>query len=263
MILNDKGEDKDMSQFSFDDYQNMVARAQTKGGSNNVRIGFFKLKNDGDEALVRFNVHKIDDLDFASIHQLGQAQRWMKVNCLTPIGVYDSDDCPFCKAVAEGDTSITPAKKRCYVQVLVSYKDRATGTFASYQPVIWERPAGFSREIAGLLHDWNDLTEHIFKVTRLGAAGSKDTRYNISYVPVYDKPDVIPADFSSFNGFNLSKHSFWIKTKADMEAFLKTGEWPESGAEPADRAVVAPAPAIHVEDADDLFADSTVVAPAA
>lgn len=215
-----------MAQFNYADYQNVVARAQNNTGASNVKVGFFKLKNDGDEALVRINVASMEDLQFATVHQLGAAQKWMKVGCLNPVGSY-SDTCPLCSAVAGGNTSIGKAAKRVFVQMMVSYKDAVTGQFSAAIPVIWERPAGFASEIASKLRDYGPLNERVFKVTRNGAAGNMQTTYAISYIPVYDKPEAVPADFSAFANFNIAKHSYWEKSVADINTFLTTGSFPE------------------------------------
>lgn len=215
-----------MSTFNYADYQNAVARAQNN--ENAVKVGFFKLKNNGDEAIVRFNVSSLDSLQFASVHQLNAATRWMKVSCLNTMGSYQNE-CPFCQSVAAGNTSISGAKKKVYVQMLVAYKDPTTQSWSTPVPVIWERPAGFSREIACLLNDYGQpLNDRIFKVTRNGEAGNMQTSYSISYIPLLDKPELIPMDFSAFNNFNIAKHSFWEKSREDIEAFLATGSFPQT-----------------------------------
>jgi hypothetical protein len=224
-----------MSNFSYAQYQDVIARAQS-GDGNSTKIGFFKMKNDKDEALVRFNVASLDSLQFATVHQLGAAQKWMKVSCLNPVGSYQAT-CPLCAAVAGGAKDIGKASKKVYVQMMVAYKDAATQTFSSAIPVIWERPAGFSREIANLLKDYGDLTQRVFKVTRNGAAGNMQTTYSISYIPLYDKPESVTTDFGAFNNFNIAKHSFWEKTAGDINVFLNTGSFSEVA-----RAPQAPTP---------------------
>lgn len=215
-----------MSQFNYQDYQNVVSKAQSAPTSGAVKVGFFKLHNDKDEALVRINVASLDELQFATVHQLSAATKWMKVSCLNEVGSY-SDNCPLCAKVAAGDTSIGKASKKVYVQMLVSYKDAATGAFSAAVPVIWERPAGFSREIANLLRDYGSLKEHVFKVTRNGAAGDMKTTYSIAYIPLYDKPETVSTDFGAFTNFKIEKHSYWVKTKEEIETFLTTGSFPE------------------------------------
>ena len=88
-----------MSNFDYNQYQEVIARAQNGSNGSSTKIGFFKMKNDKDEALVRFNVSSLEELQFATVHQLGAAQKWMKVSCLNPVGSYQ-DTCPLCAAVS-------------------------------------------------------------------------------------------------------------------------------------------------------------------
>lgn len=258
-----------MANFTYAQYQDVVAKAQNNSAAgSNVKVGFFKLKNDQDEALVRINVASMEDLQFATVHQLGAAQKWMKVGCLNPVGSY-SDNCPLCSAVAGGNTSIGKASKKVYVQMMVAYKDVVTGQFSAAIPVIWERPAGFASEIASKLRDYGPLTERVFKVTRNGAAGNMQTTYTISYIPVYDKPEAVPADFSAFANFNIAKHSYWEKSVEDINTFLTTGSFPEhvKAQAPVEGAYVAPTAfsaqpaAVPVFNAQPAPAASTHVAP--
>jgi len=215
-----------MSQFNYNDYQKVVANAQS-GSTPSVKVGFFKLKNDGEEALIRINCASLDDLQFATVHTVKTSEgRWMRVSCLNPLGQY-GDSCALCSAsLAEGST-VSKAGKKVYVQMLVSYRDATTGSWSAATPVIWERPAGFSRELANKIRDFGSLKEHVFKVTRNGAAGDMKTTYSLDYVPVYDKPELVSSDFSAFNNFNIAKHSYWEKTAEEIDVFLQTGEFPE------------------------------------
>ena len=226
-----------MSQFSYNEYQKVVAKAQNPSATNAVKIGFFKLA-DGQEALVRINVSKLDDLKFATVHAPvfgkkfeGLGSGFTPVMCLNEVGSY-SDACPFCKAAAEGHDVIGKAAKKVYVQMLVSYKDSNTGTFSAAVPVIWERPAGFSKELATKLRDYENLAAHVFKVTRIGSG--KDTKYSLDYIPLYDKPETVSTDFGAFNNFDLTKHSFWVKTAEDLQSFVNTGSFPAAEPKPAE-----------------------------
>lgn len=228
-----------MSNFTYAQYQDTIAKAQAGSTANNVKVGFFKMKNDKDEALVRINVSTMEDLQFATVHQLGAAQKWMKISCHNPVGSY-GDTCPLCSAVAAGNTSIGKASKKVYVQMLVSYKDPITNQFSAAVPVIWERPAGFAREITNLLRDYGNLKERVFKVTRNGAAGSMQTTYSIAYIPLFDKPEAVSTDFGAFTNFNIAKHSFWEKSIEDINTFLTTGSFPEYVKPAQEGAYVAP-----------------------
>lgn len=214
-----------MSQFNFNDYQAMVERAQN--GANSAKVGYFKLANDGDEALVRINCSNVNDLDFASVHTISAGGKWLKVSCLNPLGTYN-DGCELCTAVANGNSAISKASKKVYIQMLVSYKDKATGTWSEAQSVIWERPASYSREIANKLRDYGDLTQVLLKIARNGKAGDMKTTYSLDYaVPAVFKSEMIPMDFSAFNNFNTAKHSYWEKTAEEIHTFLTTGVFPE------------------------------------
>ena len=259
-----------MSQFNYQDYQNVVNRAQSAPSTNAVKIGFFKLK-DGEEALVRINVTKLDDLKFATVHKPvfgkkfeGLGTGFTPVSCLNEVGSY-SDACPFCKAAAEGHDVVGKAAKVVYVQMLVAYKDASTGAFSAAVPVVWERPAGFSKELASKLRDYGSLAEHVFKVSRLGAG--KDTKYSLDYIPVYDKPETVTTDFSAFNNFDITKHSFWIKSAEDLQYFLDNGTFPAAEAKPAstsanlDKVISSPAEEKKIEQALGM-ATTTAPAPA-
>ncbi len=259
-----------MSQFNYQDYQNVVNRAQSAPSTNAVKIGFFKLK-DGEEALVRINVTKLDDLKFATVHKPvfgkkfeGLGTGFTPVSCLNEVGSY-SDACPFCKAAAEGHDVVGKAAKVVYVQMLVAYKDASTGAFSAAVPVVWERPAGFSKELASKLRDYGSLAEHVFKVSRLGAG--KDTKYSLDYIPVYDKPETVTTDFSAFNNFDITKHSFWIKSAEDLQYFLDNGTFPAAEAKPAstsanlDKVISSPAEEKKIEQALGM-ATTTTPAPA-
>lgn len=215
-----------MSTFSYNDYAKATAAAAANKG-NSPRVGWFKLANDGDEALVRFNISSVEDLKFATIHQLGASTKWMKVNCLNDFGSTEQK-CPLCQRVAAGDTSIGKATNRVYIEMLVSYKDKTTGQWSTPIPVVWDKPAGFAREIATKLQNFGDLKQNLFKITRNGKAGDLKTTYPMDYaVPAIFKPEMIPADFSAFDNFKVNKHSYWEKSLEEIQTFLSTGAFPE------------------------------------
>lgn len=255
-----------MSQFNYQDYQKVVERAQNPS-NNTVKIGFFKLPKDGDEALVRINLKDINDLEFANVHKPafgkkfeGLGTGYTPVSCLNEVGSY-SDDCPFCKAVAAGNDTIGKASKVVYIKMLVAYKDAATGQFSTAIPVVWERPAGFSKELASKFKNYGPLADRVFKITRNGSG--KDTKYSLDYIPMLDKPELVPADFSAFNNFDLSKHSFWVKSAEDLQYFLDNGTFPAAEPKPAstsanlDKVISSPAEEKKIEEALGMKPEAT------
>lgn len=215
--------------FTYNDYLENAAKNQA---NRDNKIGYFKLDN-GEEALARLNVSSIDSLKFATVHKSIFGQRYAGlagfggVYCLNPINSYENV-CPLCAAAQNGHPVVDKAKQFVYVQLIVSYKDKATGQWSQPQPVIWERPAGFSRDIATILAEYGDLRHRLCKITRSGQ--KKETRYQILPVdkdsPVF-KPEMIPEDFSCFNDFDLGRHSYWVKSVEEINTYFATGSFPE------------------------------------
>jgi len=219
-----------MSTFTINQYQAAQAAAQNR--QNGVKVGFFKLQNDLDEALVRFDLASVEELEFVTVHSIHAGDRWLRVSCLNEFGSYGDDNCPLCRAANANDQRIGKVAKKVFVKMLVSYKDSKTGQWGQPQPVVWERSAtqkaGFVSQLSTLYRDYGDLRNSLFKVTRNGAKSDINTTYSITYaVPTVYKPEMIPADFSALDGLKLNKHSYWEKTAEEMNTFIETGEFPE------------------------------------
>lgn len=254
-----------MSQFSYAQYQQVVAQAQASG--DGTKVGFFKLKDDGDIAIARVNISCNEDMDFASVHTIGANGRWMKVSCLNPLGSYGGD-CALCAAhAANPKGSISKSAKKLFVQMMVSYRDPASATgYTPPAPVIWDRPAAFSRELANKLMIAGDLRNTLVLITRNGKAGDMQTTYSMDILPADHpvfKPEMIPADFSAFNNFNIARHSYWEKSADEINTYLTTGQFPEKAGNAAAPAapMAAPAPAV-APPAANTYAGATYAAPA-
>ena len=218
-----------MANFSYADYQNAVAQAEANSNGG-AKIGYFKLKDDGDIAIARLNIGTTDDLMFASVHTIGINGKWIKVSCLNPLGSYNGD-CALCSAHnANPKGAVSKAAKKLFIPMLVSYRDPNSATgYTAPAPVIWDRPAAFSRELANKLMIAGDLRNTLVLITRNGKAGDMQTTYSMDILPAEHpvfKPEMIPADFSAFNGFNIAKHSYWEKTAEEINTYLTTGQFP-------------------------------------
>lgn len=219
-----------MASFSYNDYQNVVAQAQANG-EGSTKVGYFRLKNDGDIAIARINISSPDDMMFASVHSVGMNGKWLKVSCMNPLGV-NGGQCALCSAYnANPNGSIGKSAKKVFVPMMVSYRDpNAEGGYTTPAPVIWDRPAAFSRELANKLMIAGDLRNTLVLITRNGKAGDMQTTYSMDILPETHpvfKPDMVPADFSAFNNFNIAKHSYWEKSADEINTFLTTGQFPE------------------------------------
>lgn len=255
-----------MANFSYADYQNVVAQAQANG-EGGAKVGYFKLKNDGDIAIARLNIGSTDELMFASVHTIGINGKWIKVSCLNPLGSYNGD-CGLCSAHnANPKGAVSKAAKKLFIPMMVSYRDpnAATG-YTAPAPVIWDRPAAFSRELANKLMVAGDLRNTLVLITRNGKAGDMQTTYSMDILPADHpvfKPDMIPADFSAFNNFNIARHSYWEKTAEEIQAYLTTGQFPErSNTQTANTAAsVAAAATYAAPQTGGYVAPTTTAAP--
>lgn len=219
------------SVFSFAQYQQIAAQEQAQSSGDGTKVNYFKLSNDGDIAIARINIASPDELMFAAVHTLQVGGRWMKVSCHNPLGM-NAAGCPLCAAnAANPKGSIGKSAKKVYIPMIVSYRDAQSATgYTPPVPAIWERPAGFSRELANKLMVAGNLKDVLVLITRNGKAGDMQTTYSVDVLPATHpvfKPEMIPADFSAFNNFNIAKHSYWEKTAEEINTFLATGQFPE------------------------------------
>jgi len=218
------------STFNFAQYQQIAAQEQTQSGDS-PKIGYFKLKEDGDIAIARINLSSTDEFMFAAVHTLQTGGKWMKVSCHNPLGM-NAGGCPLCSAnQANPKGSIGKSTKKMFIPMLVSYRDPQSATgYTPVTPVIWDRPAQFSRELANKLMVAGNLKDVLVLITRNGKAGDMQTTYSVDVLPATHpvfKPEMIPADFSAFDNFNIAKHSYWEKTVEEINTFLATGQFPE------------------------------------
>ena len=233
-----------MANFSYEQYQQVVAQAQASG--DGAKVGYFKLKNDGDIAIARINVANANELMFASVHTIGVGGRWIKVSCLNPLGV-NNGSCGLCAAhAANPNGAVSKPAKKVFIPMMVSYRDPSSQTgYTAPAPVIWDRPAAFSRELANKLMIAGDLRNTLVLITRNGKAGDMQTTYSMDILPADHpvfKPEMIPADFSAFSNFNIARHSYWEKTAEEIQVYLTTGQFPERGQANTQTAAQAPTP---------------------
>lgn len=226
-----------MSTFSYNDWSNSVASKPSNGGKSFAKIGFFgkdangnkRMSKDGDEAVVRINLSSVNELHMVSVHPAVYGSRYEGLSSFSPVsclrGADGKGECPFCKAAAEGHAVVSKATSKVYVPMLIAYRDVATGGWTEAQPVVWERPAGFARELATMLKDYGPLKNIVLKIARVGVG--TDTRYTFAFIPTLDKPELVPTDFSAFNNFDFAKHSYYEKSAEDMNRYLTEGTFPE------------------------------------
>lgn len=208
-----------MAKINYSDVSSVMSRDVN---SNNV--GFFSLKDNGDEAIVRIMHDSTDTFDIVSTHNVTMEgyKYGRKVSCIRD--VHDPvDACPFCQAGK-------PIQTRMFIH-LIEYSRDDQGKIIG-EPKIWERSMQYAKEIANLISDYGPLSNCLFKVRRNGSAGDMKTTYSINYAPpsVYN-PEFYPVDNNAFEGYSVLGTLVLGKSADDMKEYLTTGSFPERNAE--------------------------------
>lgn len=182
----------------------------SKGG--NFDFNFFFLK-DRETKKVRFLYANIEELENYTVHQIeiyDQSKHknvYKNVNCLRASNE-PVQKCPLC---AMGN--------RARVRVYLTLLGEDDG-----QLYVWERSGKFIAELEGFFKRYGDLRDYVFEIERRGAAGSKDTTYQIypiGSVPIQDK-STLPTIPEVFGKLILDK------TAEDLDTYIRTGVLPGS-----------------------------------
>ena len=179
-------------------YQEHLARQaanrQANGGGPTIHFMNEFLQNDGDVAIIRFPYTSMDDIVYTATHNVAMpgAPFGRRIRCT------ENADCELC---AKG----VKVEERVFVKCLVYDTDNNTNTVV-LKNTVWDRPAAFADiELKGLMEEYGDLSQTLFKIKRNGSG--KATRYNIFPVvnaTVYN-PAIYKADFTELNSVDAEK----------------------------------------------------------
>jgi len=190
--------------------QERAASFQNQG----PRVSYFSLKNDGDEAVVRFAYSSPDELytDIFPTHQTTIDGKFRRVKCLRESYNSPISDCPMCAAGV-------PVNERFYIK-LIEYTRNDSGEI-EITPKIWERPTSYVSTLNGFFDEYGDISEMVFKVKRSGEKGSLQTTYSVlpANQKIYNE-SLYPADFSAFNDYQIVGGALTSKTPEEMEELL-------------------------------------------
>lgn len=221
-----------MGRLDWNDFQNRVAEQEARGEQrgNGPRVGYFSLKNDGEEAIVRFCHDTPEDFELLAVHTIRDENGRMKnINCIRspkdPI-----DMCPMCEAGEKVSLKI-------FIH-LIQYERGEDGKIVG-KPKIWSRSSAYAKKLAGLMTDYGSLKDCIFKVRRSGAAGSKQTDYSINFQSerVYPESVYTKEGMEVFDTFTALGNHVADKSYEDMFAMVNGGE-----AQPANNQASVAAP---------------------
>lgn len=231
-----------MAKVNFNNVDEIEAQTQGNGGPGSD-VGFFTLRNDNDEAVVRFMCDSTDDFEILTVHDVQIGSKYRKVNCIRdprePL-----DNCPLCKSGAR-------INNRFFIKLLQYDKvtDPATGMVRVVpKAMMWERSTAYAKTLKSYLDNYGPLSDIICKIIRHGKAGDMQTTYEI--VPnlskaVY-KDEIYVKDTNLFGDFEAFGTVVMDRTADEMNYFLASGEFParqrsDANAQPAEVAPVAPA----------------------
>ena len=114
------------STFNYSQYQQIAAQEQANASGDGTKVGYFRLKDDGDIAIARINISSTDEFMFAAVHTINAGGKWIKVSCHNPLGM-NAAGCALCSASqANPKGSVNKSTKKMYIPMVVSYRDPQT-----------------------------------------------------------------------------------------------------------------------------------------
>lgn len=198
-----------MAQISYEDVKS--------GNDNEFNVGFFSLKGDGDEAIVRILCDQVSDLDILTVHPVTVGQSSFpnrNVNCLrTPHDPLEM--CPFCNSGEK-------VKQRVFIKILQYDENREP------HAVVWDRPAGtYVPKLKSYIDNYGPLSNIMCKIIRHGSG--LDTTYDIipNINPQVYSLENYKKDVSAFEEFQVLGRMVLDKTADEMIEFMRTGNFPE------------------------------------
>ena len=209
-----------MGQIDFNTYKQSVrtqSAARTDSGNNRPYVSYFSLKDDGDSAIVRILVDSPDQLNIVGLHRESIMGRNRAVSCMRRVND-PPEACPFCAA---GEKLLY----HVFIPVLEYQRNDNNEIVAT--PKIWERSISYVDIISNLIDNYGPLSTNIFKIVRRGAAGSRDTRYDIVYcIPTVYKPELYPMDEKAFEGYKVLGTAV-LEVNEEEALQILQGETPE------------------------------------
>lgn len=185
--------------------------------NNNNSVGFFTLKNDGDEAIVRIMHDSTADFDIMTTHPIQLDGKFRKVNCIRN-PMESMDKCPLC---ASGDK----VQQRIYIHLIQYVRDESGAIIP--KPMVWDRSIQYAVTLKNLIDEYGPLSDSIFKIRRSGVHGQRDTSYAIMYGnPNIYKNEMYPKLDGAFDKYKVLGTAVMDKTFDEMSIFVSTGAFP-------------------------------------
>ena len=192
---------------------------EMQNANNSNYVASFALKNDGDEALVRFMHDDVSSFDIVTTHNVTINGKFRSVNCLRnpkdPM-----ENCPLCATGANTQNVM-------FIH-LIEYQTDDRGAIVPV-PKVWARGLSYATRIKSLINEYGPLSQCLFKIHRNGAAGSRDTSYDILFAPdrIYPSQNY-PIPEGMFDDYSATGTIVLDKSFEDLTTFVNTGRMPEA-----------------------------------
>ena len=206
-----------MAKFTMESYEQQ--QEQKSVSKDYAKVGYFNsLKNDKDEAIVRFDYSNANEFDLLVAHRVKVGDFYRYISCLREANE-PIEKCPLCQA----NEKVT---LRFFVKLVEYVKDENGNIIPTAK--IWDRPASFAKDLKGYIDEYGDLKNLVFKIKRNGAKGDMHTTYTL-VVPnqtVYNEANYV-KDFTAFDTLDLGHHSYYDLNYDEVNYFVTTGEIPQ------------------------------------
>lgn len=207
-----------MAQINIDSYFSSEQSSYSSTNNENS-VGFFSLKGDGDEALVRIMHDDLSSLEALSTHNIQVNGKYRRVNCLRESPVSPMSSCPLCE-------SGNKRSDRLYVHLIEYTKDENGQVAAS--PKVFDRPISEATVLRNLLNEYGPLSDCLFKIKKNVPNGDK---LRTTYTYIFANPNVYPeAAYKKipdvFKNYSALGRAVMNKSVEDTKVFLNTGDFP-------------------------------------
>lgn len=211
-----------MAKLSYEEFEKFNSRNSGEQSQRSM-IRFFALKDDGETAIVRFNIHSVADIAVSSVHTVenmeNNKKRYRIVSCMRSSFNDPVEKCPLCAAGNKMSFKV--------FLPLVAYNQDENGNIVA-EAMIWQQGTRIRQTLKSFIDDYGDLSEMLFKVTRHGKKGDVATTYSILPAnPNIYKSTIYVKDFSEFEkNPNYLDNFVHERTIEDMNTYLETGSFP-------------------------------------
>ena len=210
-----------MGFISREEFLNRQNKMQERKNSPNEQgngVGFLKLANDGDEAIVRFCYDNPDEFEIMTVHDckipVNGEMKFRRVNCIRESFKDSPETCPFCAAGEK-------PKNRFYVRLIEYVRDKEDPEKIIAIPKIWDASTTQVSVLNNLCMEYGNISDNVFKIKRNGAKGDQNTQYAIMLAnPSVYNANLYPKVEDAFKDYSVLGGMVLDKTFEEMQEIL-------------------------------------------